>query len=69
MFVGTPYIVMGRYNKPPSINGPRNGFDFTIQPYLRFMIPQSKTVNFGGNIGLSERQNISSNNFRVVNTD
>ena len=69
MFVGTPYIVMGRYNKPPSINGPRNGFDFTIQPYLRFMIPQSKVVNFGGNIGLSERQNISSNSFRVVNTD
>jgi hypothetical protein len=56
MFVGTPYVVMGR----SSIREPdKNGIGVpTIHPYLHF-VGANDMVNRVGNLGISKQRNIS----------
>ena len=56
MFVGTPYIVMGRSIRDPGPNGPG---DTTVHPFLRFSPVNSNMINNVGNLGIAKGQQLN----------
>jgi hypothetical protein len=59
MFVGTPYIVMGRGNREPDRAG--NG-KLTVHPFLRFLPVTDTAIENVGNLGISGSSKLSSDN-------
>lgn len=58
MFTGTPYIVMGRFNR--DISNPNGTGDYTVHPFLRFMGVNNKLINNVGNLGYQQTSPLSS---------
>lgn len=65
MFVGTPYIVMGRFNRAPDRSG--HG-ELTVHPFLRFMPITDTAIENVGNLGISGKSTLDSFN-SVMGTD
>ena len=63
MFTGTPYIVMGRYNRDVS-NANGTG-QITVHPFLRFMGVNNKMINNVGNLRYQHTSKLSSLNKAV----
>lgn len=66
MFVGTPYIVMGRFNRAPDRDGKG---ELTIHPFLRFMPITDTAIENVGNLGISDSQTLDNSNNRLMATD
>lgn len=67
MFVGTPYIVMGRYNRDvTNVNGTG---DYTVHPYLRFMGVNNDKINHVGNLNITNVSTKPNNDFVAAGTD
>lgn len=66
MFTGTPYIVMGRFNK--DVSNPNGVGETTVHPFLRFMDVKNDMINNVGNLGYHYAQPLS-NDYAAAGID
>ena len=63
MFTGTPYIVMGRYNR--DVSNTNGTGQITVHPFLRFMGVNNTMINNVGNLRYQHTSKLSSLNKAV----